>query len=59
MDRPSDTPETKAYRADLRQLLGMKDTLYKRFKDIVMTIKPTVKEWKRALEALDTPEIDF
>lgn len=59
MDRPSDTTEMKAYRTDLRQLLGMNDILYKRFKDIVMTIKPNVKEWKKALEALNTPEIVF
>jgi len=47
----------KAYRADLGQLLGMNDILYKFFNDIVMTIKPNDKEWEKVLEALNTPEI--
>ena len=51
-DRASDTAEDQAYRATIRQLLGMSDSVYERFSVVIKTTKPRAKEWEKALRII-------
>lgn len=51
MDRSSDGPEERVYRATIRQLLGMNDKLYDRLRGVIPTAKHRLSEWEKVLEA--------